>query len=76
MLQLPKSVLKVQRASLRSKSTQVLEDMLAHQKNELAKLAQNSNKSTYQYLHFSIEQKISLIEDELKLREQEVTSSI
>ena len=69
-MQLPKSVLKVQRASLRSKSTKSLEELLQHQKRELEKLSKTSSKETYDYLHFSIMQKITLIEDELKERER------
>ena len=68
-MKIPASVLRIKRASLRSKSTSTLQDMLAHQKNELEKLTKTSSKETFDYLHFSIVQKITLIEDELKSRE-------
>ena len=73
---IPKSVLKVQRASLMSKPTNVLLEMLEHQKRELNKLRKESSQETYDYLHFSIMQKITLIEDELNKRNQELSTNI
>ena len=63
----PKSVLKKMKISLMSKSIQQLEDLLFQQEQKLKSL-EKSNKETYEYLSFSINQKIKLIQDEINQR--------
>jgi len=69
---LPKSVLKKMKSSLMSKSFKQLEDLLNQQESKLTSL-EKTNKATYDYLNFSIKQKIQLIKDEINQRSKSIS---
>ena len=69
---LPKSVLKKMKSSLTSKSLKQLEDLLNQQESKLTSL-EKTNKETYDYLNFSIKQKIQLIKDEINQRSKSIS---
>ncbi len=71
-MKLPKSVLIKMKASLIHKTIKQLEELLALQNHKLASL-QNTNKETYDYLSFPIQQKIQLIQDEINQRSKTVS---
>lgn len=71
-MKLPKSVLIKMKSSLMSKSLKQLEELLEQHENKLTSL-QSTNKEMYDYLSFSIKQKIQLIQDEINQRNKTVS---
>lgn len=69
---IPKSVLKKMKVSLMGKSLGQLEELLSQQESKLKSL-ENISKEAYDYLNFSIKQKIQLIQDEINQRTKTVS---
>ena len=70
----PQKVLRHMRIELKTKTDKQLNEMLIVLNNKLKFLQISENESNFQYYSYKIKQKINLIENELKARQQVLTN--